>query len=729
MSGAGAAGLPGAEGEPADVFDLLDPVLGHHIVNSLGWRSLRPLQEAAIEPLLGGEDALLLAPTAGGKTEAAAFPLLTRMGRHGWKGTSVLYVCPLKALLNNLHPRLRTYAQWLGRTAELWHGDVPTPRRRILAQRPDILLTTPESLEAMLVSTHVDHHAFFSGLHAVVVDEVHAFAGDDRGWHLLAVLERLSRVVGRPLQRVGLSATIGNPPELLTWLQGSGRGRRPARVVAPRPAAVSGPTRDTPTSPQPPPGDIELDYVGSVENAATVIAALHRGEKRLVFCESRRTVEELGERLRAKGVTTFLSHASLAVDERRRAEAAFAEQRDCVIVSTSTLELGIDVGDLDRVIQLDAPSSVASFLQRLGRTGRRPGTTRNCLFLALDGEGLLSAAALLLQWSRGWVEPVVAPPEPRHLVAQQMLALCLQEQRVGDNLWEEWWNGMGPFGRGAAPVVRHLVEEGYLDEDGGLLFIGPEAERRYGYRHFMNLTAVFTAPPEFTVFNGRTEIGRTDPDLLTEHIEGPRKLLLAGRNWLVTYIDWNRKRCFVEPADEGGRARWSGFATVRVRSFALARAARDVLLGEDPPVRLTPRATAKIAEARDKHLHTVHSGGNLVTRHTDGDVRWWTWAGHRANATLAASLPSVVVPHRRAHDQWIPLRDDVSPESWRAAVAGVPPGLCLPEVDERAVRGLKFADALPPRLAELTLAARTADVAGAGTVLAEPVRFVRLTGP
>ncbi|MET9656738.1 DEAD/DEAH box helicase [Streptomyces sp. NPDC006510] len=716
--------------EEADVFDLLDPVLGHHIVNTLGWRSLRPLQEEAVEPLLGGEDAVLLAPTAGGKTEAAAFPLLTRMNRQGWKGTSVLYVCPLKALLNNLHPRLRTYTGWTGRTAELWHGDITTGRRRrILAQRPDILLTTPESLESMLVSTHVDHRSFFSGLHTVVIDEVHAFAGDDRGWHLLAVLERLSRIVGRPLQRVGLSATIGNPDELLTWLQGSGHGRRPARVVAPHLAEGSRADVDTEgqaAATPPPPGDVELDYVGSVANAATVIAALHRGEKRLVFCETRRTVEELGEQLRLKGVTTFLSHASLSVDERRRAEEAFAEARDCVIVSTSTLELGIDVGDLDRVIQLDAPSTVASFLQRIGRTGRRSGTTRNCLFLALTPEGLLSAAALLLQWSRGWVEPVVAPPEPRHLVAQQLLALCLQEHRVGENLWREWWGGMGPFGPGALPVVRHLVEEGYLEQDGGLLFIGPEAERRYGHRHFMNLTAMFTAPPEFTVLNGRTEIGRTDPDLLTEEIEGPRKLLLAGRNWLVTYIDWTRKRCFVEPADEGGRARWSGFGADRIRSFALTRAARDVLLGQDPPVRLTARATAKLAEARDVHLHAVHPGGTVVTRHADGDVRWWTWAGHRANATLAASLASVAAPHRRVSDQWIRLRDDLTLQVWQIARADTGAGLCLPEVDSRAVRGLKFGEALPPRLAEATLAARMTDEESAGTVLAEPARFITL---
>jgi ATP-dependent helicase Lhr and Lhr-like helicase len=204
------------------MIDRLAPGLAHHIGNSLGWRSLRPLQSEAIAPLLRG-DAVLLAPTAGGKTEAAMFPLLTAMEQQRWTGTSVLYICPLKALLNNLLPRLQTYGDWLGRRVELWHGDVtPSARSRILLDRPDVLLTTPESLEAMLVGDRVDHSRFFAGLRAVVVDEVHAFAGDDRGWHLLAVLERLSLVCGRPLQRVGLSATVGNPAELLDWLQGPG---------------------------------------------------------------------------------------------------------------------------------------------------------------------------------------------------------------------------------------------------------------------------------------------------------------------------------------------------------------------------------------------------------------------------------------------------------------------------------------------------------------------------
>ena len=698
-------------------LDRLHPGLVHHIVNTLGWRNLRALQNAAIAPVLDGSDAVLLAPTAGGKTEAAVFPLLSRMTGENWTGTSVLYVCPLKALLNNLLPRLEMYASWLGRTVALWHGDVSQARRKgILRARPDMLLTTPESLESMLVSANVDHRAYFAGLRAIVVDEVHAFAGDDRGWHLLAVLERLERVVGRAVQRVGLSATVGNPEELLAWLQGAGAGKRPARVVAPH-LGPQGPGL-------PPDGDIHLDFVGSLENAATVIASLHRGQKRLVFCESRKQVEELGESLRAKGIQAFLSHASLSVDERRRAERAFAEERDCVIVSTSTLELGVDVGDLDRVIQVDAPATVASFLQRLGRTGRRPGSTRNCLFLATDEGALLAAAALLLRWSRGWVEAVVAPPEPRHIVAQQVLALCLQEHTVGDRLWQEWWGGLGPFGPSAEPIVRHLVNEGYLDRDGGLLFVGPEAERRFGYRHFMDLTAVFTAAPEFTVMSGRSEIGSTDPALLSEEVTGPRRLLLAGRSWEVTYIDWSRRRCFVVPVDGGGKARWNGGRTTRALSYELTRAAREVLLGADPPVTLTRRAQTALAQVRADDAEFVHPDGTVIVRGgRDTNLRWWTWAGYRANATLAASLASVADPLQRPTDTCVRLREDSTPGEWRKARAEAADRLCLPAADARAVHGLKFSAALPERLATATVAARLADLDGAAAALRETVRF------
>ena len=695
--------------------EQLHPVLLHHIVNTLGWPQLRDLQQRAVAPLLAGQDALLLASTASGKTEAAVFPLLSRMAREGWSGTTIVYVCPLKALLNNLGPRLQRYAEWLGRRTAVWHGDVTAgARRRIIADQPDILLTTPESIEAMLVSANVDHRHFFRNVRVMVVDEVHAFAGDDRGWHLLAVTERLSRVAGRAIQRVGLSATVGNPVELLAWLQGSGVTSRPAAVIAPAASTASG---------GPPPGDIELDYVGSLQNASKIIATLHRGEKRLVFCESRQRVEELGTLLRGHGVTTFLSHASLSTAERLRSEEAFAEARDCVIVSTSTLELGIDVGDLDRVIQIDAPRSVASFLQRLGRTGRRVGAVRNCLFLTTDRGTLLQAAGLLNLWSQGWVEPIIAPPEPRHIIAQQILALALQEHRIGDNNWHLWWNGLEPFTAKSDVIVRYLVDNGYLESEDGMLFIGPEAELRFGRRHFMGMTAVFTAPPEFNVLAGRTELGKIDPALLTEEVAGPRRLLLAGRSWQVTYVDWTRRRCFVEQVDDGGKARWTA-AGMAGLSFELTRSMRDVLLGADPAVRLTRRAQDRLAEMRDEDAHVARQDSTVIARTTSGDLRWWTWAGFRTNATLASTIGSAADPVQDYRDAYLRLRRDLTPEEWKEATADAAGHLSLPDISQKALAGLKFNSALPERLATATLAARLADLPDAHAVLQEPVSFV-----
>lgn len=681
-------------------FAQLHPIVQHHVISTLAWPDLRPLQAAAVQPVLADADALLLAPTAGGKTEAAMFPLLTRMANEDWQGTSVLYLCPLRALLNNLQPRLDCYARWLGRSAELWHGDVSQSRReQIKRAEPDILMTTPESLESMLVSTKVDARRFFRSLRAVVVDEVHAFAGDDRGWHMLAVLERLSRLAGQPLQRIGLSATVGNPAQLLAWLQGS-ENRRTAQVVAP---AAENAEVDI---------DIALDHVGTIDNAAKVISALHGGEKRLVFVDSRRRAEELGSALRALGVTTFLSHSSLSAAERRRSEEAFSEAKDCVIVATSTLELGIDVGDLDRVIQIDAPRTVASFLQRLGRTGRRSGTARNCLFLCLDEKSVLHAAALLHRWAQGWVEPICPPVSPRHIVAQQLLALALQEHTIGPKSWRTWWGDLALFDSDSDIILRHLIDEGYFVLDGELAFIGPEAERKFGRRYFSDLTAVFSAPPQFTVLAGREEIGTVTDDVLITEIKGPRVLLLGGRSWLVIHIDWTGRRCFVESSELPGQARWGGFGGGL--SFDISQGMRDVLLGAElDRVALTARASRALADLRDQHSTHVRQDQSVVTIR-NGTPYWWTWAGTAANRTLYASLGKAGDPHQRIGDQGLRLASDMSPAEISDAISSIEySDLQLPTVNSNALSGLKFSVAIPKSMATDTVARRLADRAGA----------------
>ena len=185
---------------------------------------------------------------------------------------------------------------------------------------------------------------------------------------------------------------------------------------------------------------------------------MHQGEKRLVFCDSRSRVEQLALLLRGRDIDTFVSHSSLGVEERRAAEEAFAQKQNCVIVATSSLELGLDVGDLDRVIQIDAPATVSSFLQRMGRTGRRAGTSSNCLFLATTDEALVRAAALLELWSSGFVEPVNAPPKPFHILAQQLMALVLQERGVGRRAFMEWLADVPAFSVISNEQVEALVD-------------------------------------------------------------------------------------------------------------------------------------------------------------------------------------------------------------------------------------------------------------------------------
>lgn len=670
----------------------LSEAIEYHLVNTLGWSSLRTLQQRAVVPVRAGADCLLVAPTAGGKTEAAVFPVLSEMVDGGWHGLTVIYVTPLKALLNNLLPRLEAYTSWAGRRAALWHGDVgDSERRRILADPPDILLTTPESLEAMLVSRRVQHHRFFKHVRTIVVDEVHSFAASDRGWHLLAVLERIQRIASTPIQRIGLSATLGNPAEILEWLQGSNAAAGRVRQVV----------VDT-TAPADP--EVTLDYVGTVENAAEVLSRLFVGEKRLVFCQSRAQAEELAFELRQRSVTTFVSHSSLSVAERRLSERAFAEARDCVIVATSTLELGIDIGDLDRVIQLDAPFSVSSFLQRLGRTGRRPGTVRSALFLTTSLDSLARAAGLLLLWSRGFVEPIVPPPHPRHIAAQQLLALTLQEGRFAANAWQDWWSGCAVMD-GADEVLAYLIEREFLIQDFGMLTLGPTAEREYGRRNFMDLLSTFVADLELRVLEGRKEIGAVSPISLTQPVlQGARPLLLNGHPWKVDAVEWGKRVVHVRPHVEKGRVQWS--SAPGPESFEMVRARRDVLLGADPPVTLSKRAQSHLETIRATRATEVSSDGLVFTRKPEQSI-FYAYAGLRAHETLLAAIgsPTGAV----ADNEVIRLPAHCGVDELRNAAVDV----ALPAVGPEAADGLKFSAALPRQLAITTLAERFVDRPGA----------------
>jgi len=704
-------------------FALLHPAIQHHIVNSLGWRELRPFQAAAIRPIVAGQHALVLAPTAGGKTEAATLPVLSRMLAEEWRGLSVLYLCPLKALLNNLHVRLAHYCSLVGRRAALWHGDIgETARRAILADPPDVLLTTPESLEVMLISRRVDERQLFAGLRAVIIDEIHAFAGDDRGWHLLAVLERAARIArvstAQEVQRIGLSATVGNPQELLDWMAGACDG--PKTVLMPPPVGQ-------------PQADVQIDYVGSVQNAATVISRLHRGEKRLVFVESRSRAEQLCHSLRQSGVTAFVTHSSLSAEERKQAEDAFTHRNDCVIVATSVLELGIDVGDLDRVIQIDSPGTVASFLQRMGRTGRRGGTTRNCLFLATTEWALVRAAALVALWQSGYVEPIVPPATPYHLLAQQLMAIVLQNHGAGRQMWREWLGRMPAFAEMPATevdrIVAHMIDSGVLFEDGGILGIGQTGEEEFGRRHFMELMSMFTSPQLFQVLHGREDLGQVDALSFAGREGQPRVLLLGGRSWRVTHLDWPRRIAYVERTNGDGASRWRGGGPTL--SFRLCRAMRDILSGDERAACWSQRAAEAMERVRQEFAWLAPAGTTLrCTQAPDGvatDIEWWTFAGSKANTTLKTVLQNALGVPLDADACSLRLAAPIPVEEVQRAITslpGLPAASLAPEVDQTAIDGLKFSQCVPAAMVVALLQQRMSDAPATLAVLHSPLHVV-----
>lgn len=700
----------------------MHPAVQHHVVNTFGWRSLRPHQEAAIGPVLGGAHVLVQAPTAGGKTESALLPLLSRMLSEGWGRPSVLYLCPIKALLNNLEARLAQLAGMVGRTVGVWHGDVGQGgRTRLLRERPDILLATPESVEVMLVSGLVDHRSFFASLRAVVVDEVHAFAGDDRGWHLLSLLERVSALAGGPVQRVALSATLANPDQLLTWLTA---GREEPRAVV---RGAAPPAADA---------DVQVDWVGSLDNAALVLSRLHRGEKRLAFCDSRRQVEELAQALRGHGVRTFVSHSSLAADERRQAEQAFAGGSDCVIVATSTLELGLDVGDLDRVVQIDAPATVAGFLQRLGRTGRRAGARRNCLFLATSTDALLRACGLLRLWADGFVEPVEPPPLPYPVLAQQVLASVLQDDAAGvdrralDARLARWRAAAGVGDAEYALLLEALLAADVLSADGPTLGIGRVGEARYGRRHFLELFSVFNTPPLVTVYHGLREVGQVHPLSFRRggrpgREDGPTLLALGGRGWRVTHLDSARKRAWVEPAELPGRSRWVG-AGAPVH-FALAQAVARVLREGLPASLLSRRAAAALGHLREEFDWVRDGETTLAVDPARDQSRWWSFAGDRYNAAIAERLRG---PTTRAASDGLGvtvfhgsaaagpadvLRAAVVAAQGDVAAAGAGAST------EDATAAMKFAECVPAALLDRLAHARFSPGAAAAQMAGRPV--------
>lgn len=608
--------------ESRSVFFELHQRLQHAIVHRLRWRELRPVQEATIRAVRQGHNAIVLAPTAGGKTEAAVFAVLDSLLLNPCPGLSTLYLSPLRALLNNQEERLGTLAQMVGLSAFKWHGDVTSQARaRFVRQPAEFLMTTPESLEVILMSQRYDHAALFSELRVVIIDEIHGFAADERGDHLLALLERLQKLSGRDLQRIGLSATVGNPETLLEWLQGG--SRRAGEVVNPgaeKQAKI-----------------IDIVPLPPALEAARTAALLARGKKTLLFADSRSKVESLKSGLQASGIRAFPHHGSLSRALREETEQAFRAGKNCSIVCTSTMELGLDVGDLDLVLQLGAPITVSSFLQRLGRTGRRPNTVARMTFLCSRESEFLRACALVSLALERWIEPVEVSRSSYPVYVHQVLARVLAGGGASrrELLAEEG----GPYCFSAISrqeresILDFMLEQQILLAHDALYLLGPQGEKRFGRSNFLTLYSVFDTPAHLTVrTEDRQEIGQLDSWFVQSSQES-LSFVLGGRCWQTLRVDWKRQELLVRPAPRGAIPTWMGEPALM--SYRVCQQMRALLLGQKEPSFLSARAAAYLQRVRAEWSDRVSSHPVVVETVRDQQHLLHTFAGGKVNNLIA----------------------------------------------------------------------------------------------
>lgn len=603
-------------------FARFPPRLQEAIVSRLGWTSLRPVQELAGEAILDGKNAVVLAPTAGGKTEASMFPALASLVEHEPDGVGVIYIAPIKALLNNQEDRIGTYAEMVGLRRFVWHGDVGDgPKRRFVKEPAEILMTTPESLEVMLVSPRSPVARLFKDLRLVVIDEVHALAGTDRGAHLMSVIERLAPSSQNDIQRVGLSATVGNPDQILAWLKGS--STREGVVVDPPKVPAK--------------RELFVGLHGSVGALADEAAARAVGKKSLFFCQSRSLTETLADRMRGRSIDVFVHHSSVSLEERRAAEERFAHGTNACIVCTSTLELGIDVGDLDLVFQANAPSTVSSFMQRMGRTGRRAGSAPNTTFLCEDPEAVLQDVALIELAREGWVERVAKQERCWPVLVHQLLALTLQFGAISaDRCWEQL--ARVPDFRSIARVefdltIEHMKKEQFLFEAGGLLSMGEKAEKRFGKKNFLELYAVFSSPVLYRVVtHGKRDVGSLEQDFVDRLVEQMSSFLLGGRAWTVDRVIHADREIVVREAPRGEKPSWGGFIPQHL-GFEVAQRMKRVLTEATRYPYVDEGAFQRIEQRRDELGELLRRSGHAVQM-DGGLARWWTFAGGRVNHTL-----------------------------------------------------------------------------------------------
>ncbi len=634
-------------------FELLDERVRRWIWQQ-GWNELRDAQEQAIAPILNGtQDVIISAATAAGKTEAAFLPIASCLLNAQEPGL-VIYLSPLKALINDQFLRLGDFFGSLDLPVYPWHGDVGPKVKSDFEKNPQgALLITPESLEGIFVRKGFYIPVIFRYLRYVVVDEMHSFIGRERGIQVSSLLNRMEQAIGRRVPRVGLSATLGDPQLAAAYLRPhdaqavkiieSKSGQQELRVL------VKG-YRESLVRPVEADDDDDASLITLGRVAADMFKAM-RGSKNLVFANSRKMVEEFTDRMARiyeghRLPNEFHAHhGSLAKGLRESVEALLKDPAmPATAVCTSTLEMGIDIGTVKSVGQISPPFSVASLRQRLGRSGRRgePSILRAFVMesgsdahplqqrLRLDLLQTIACVELLLQ---RWCEPPIAGSLHLSTLIQQLLSLIAQKGGVRAEEAHLTLCRQGPFTVDVprfTALLRALAEKRLLiqSEDGTLLH-GELGEKLVNHYSFY---ATFWSAEEYRLVHGVRSLGTLS---FSQPVAEKSLILFAGRRWRVASVDEQARVIAVTPAQGGRAPKFSGTGVGQVHE-RIHQQMFDLYRSEAIPAYLDQEAWSLLGGGRELFGRHELSTANLVAV-PDGTLLF-LWAGDRVANTVLAVL-------------------------------------------------------------------------------------------
>lgn len=735
VSGYKAAPIP-----PEKAYDALHPEIRKWI-REQEWTGLRPVQADATAAILGsGADVLISAGTAAGKTEAAFLPALTQAaGAHG-DGLTILYVAPLKALINDQFGRLTNLCERLELPVVRWHGDAPqAAKTRLIAKPRGIVLITPESIEAMFVRRASAARALFGRLRFIIVDEVHAFLGGVRGIHLASLLRRIDALAKAPARRIGLSATLGDPQMAATWLR-PGAPDSVQLIVAEGGAELQLQVRgylvpdERASAAEPEEGTVAPTGLDAV--AGHLFARL-RGSNNLVFGGSRRRVESLADRLRRRcereGVPNefFPHHGNLSKELREELELRLKQGTlPTTAVCTSTLELGIDIGSVRSVAQVGAPRSLSALRQRLGRSGRRKGTPSILRVYVLEEElqpdpdpldEMRPAVVMAVAAVRLLLAKFIEPPSGGQGTATALLHQCLsviaERGGVRAGTLHSTLCGPGPFASVPSPLFARLLRgmgslEAKLIEQApdGLLMLGEVGEKIVGSRDFY---ALFESSEEWQLVNGGQALG-TIP--LNNPVAPDSLLVFAGRRWVVLSVD-DRSHIIEVAPHRGGSIPTFERGSVEPIHDRLAAEMFAVYGEVEVPAWLDPVAADLLGQGRAAFLRCGADRAHILEH--GGETHLLTWRGTRLNGLLAAALTR---PGLRceAHDLGVSAflergEEGEAPPDLQAVledIASKPPNAMVLATQMGAVASAKFDSLIPEDvLKEFWVLANAAGVA------------------